>query len=188
MKIWSYSQSHRIEGKGLVVEKANKYLEACEIHGNSPDSVRTYNFGLMTFFRWFGEDWKKFEKFTQKDVQDWMTHLKKKEFKPNTINQRLVCIRGFYKFCFGNHVPHVAGVLYPSGYYRNSRTSPFGNSYPRRKLIELRVKVPHRIIDHMYIVVLPHIFNSIKSDKLGSTKHMEVSNGFRSFKEENQQL
>ena len=181
MKIWSYSQSHRIEGKGLVVEKANKYLEACEIHGNSPDSVRTYNFGLMTFFRWFGEDWKKFEKFTQKDVQDWMTHLKKKEFKPNTINQRLVCIRGFYKFCFGNHVPHVAGVLYPSGYYRNSRTSPFGNSYPRRKLIELRVKVPHRIIDPMYIVVLPHIFNSIKSDKLGSTKHMEVSNGFRSF-------
>ena len=70
MKIWSYSQSHRIDGAGDLIDKANKYFEACEVHGNSPDSVRTYVFALMTFFRWFGSDLKKFEKFTQKDLQD----------------------------------------------------------------------------------------------------------------------
>lgn len=147
MKIWSYSQSHRIDGAGDLIEKANKYFEACEVHGNSPDSVRTYVFALMTFFRWFDADLKKFEKFTQKDLQDWMHCLQKKMFKPNTINQRLVCIRGFYKFCFGNYLPHAAGVLYPHGYYHQRGRNSFGGSYPKRRLIELRVKVPHRLMD-----------------------------------------
>ncbi len=150
MKIWSYSQSHRIEGKGNLVEKANKYLETCEIHGNSPDSVRTYAFALIVFFRWFDGDIKKFEKFTQKGLQDWMGHLTKEGFKPTTINHRLVCIRGFYRFCFAKFLPHEAGVIYPVGYYHNrARGSPFLGSMPRRRLTELKVRVPHRVMDPM---------------------------------------
>lgn len=150
MKIWSYSQSHRIDGSGKLVDKANKYFEAAEVHGCSPDSVRTYAFGLMTFFRWLNDDWNKFEKFNQKDLQDWMIFLKGKGFKPNTINQRLNCIRGFYKFCFGTPIPHAAGVLYPRGYtHVGGRRGLYRTPYPQRRVTELKVKVPQRVMDPM---------------------------------------
>ena len=148
MKIWSYSQSHRIDGEGVLVERANKYFEAAEVHGCSPDSVRTYVFGLMTFFRWLESDWEMFENFNQKNLQDWMTALKKKGFKPNTINQRLNCVRGFYKFCFGGPIPHAPGVLYPRGYtHVGHRKALYRTPYPQRKITELKVKVPKPVLD-----------------------------------------
>ncbi len=148
MKIWSYSQSHRIDGKGILVDKANKYFESAEVHGCSPDSVRTYAFGLMTFFRWLKNDWAKFEKFNQKHLQDWMIHLKEKGFKPNTINQRLECIRGFYKFCFGGPIPHAAGVIYPRGYTNTSgRRGLYRSPFPQRRPTELKVRVPYQVMD-----------------------------------------
>lgn len=148
MKIWSYSQSHRIEGTGALVDKANKYFEAAEVQGCSPDSVRTYAFGLMTFFRWLKDDWNRFEHFNQKDLQDWMVFLSGKGFKPNTINQRLNCIRGFYRFCFGGPIPHAPGVLYPRGYtHVGGRTGLYRTPYPQRRVTELKVKVPQKMMD-----------------------------------------
>jgi site-specific recombinase XerD len=148
LKIWSYSLSHRIDGTGVLVEKANKYFEAAEVHGCSPDSVRTYAFGLMTFFRWLNQDWNKFEKFNQKDLQDWMSFLKNKGLKPNSINQRLNCVRGFYRFCFGGPIPHAAGVIYPRGYTNVSgRRGLYRSPYPQRRVTELKVKVPQRVMD-----------------------------------------
>jgi site-specific recombinase XerD len=150
MKIWSYSQSHRIDGDGKLVEQANKFFEACEVHGNSMDSVRTYVFGLMKFFRWLKSDWSRFEKFTQKDLQDWMTELIKQNLKPNSVNQRLNCVRGFYRFCFGSAIPHAPGVLYPKGYYRNHRHSLYSSQRAgRRPERELYVKVPRPIMNPM---------------------------------------
>lgn len=163
MKIWSYSQSHRIDGDGVLVEKANKYFEACEVHGNSMDSVRTYVFGLMTFFRWLNSDWKKFENFNQKDLQEWMIFLKNKNFKANSINQRLNCVRGFYRFCFGQPVPHAAGVLYPKGYYRGPKRGIYGQRGARRRNErELYVKVPQRIIDPMPPKDVDRFLSSLK--------------------------
>jgi site-specific recombinase XerD len=148
LKIWSYSQSHRIDGEGELVERANKFFEACEIHGLSPDTVRTYAFALMALFRWMRGDWKIFEEFNQKTLQDWMHHLKREGMKPRSINQRLVCVRGFYRFCFGNTVPHAAGVLYPKGYYKAPRRgTPYHAPRQRRPFLELRVKVPKQVVD-----------------------------------------
>lgn len=150
MKIWSYSQSHRIDGEGPLVVKANKYFEAAEVQGCSPDSVRTYVFGLMTFFRWLGEDWHKFEKFNQKDLQDWMTFLSQNGFKPNTVNQRLNCVRGFYRFCFAQPIPHAAGVIYPRGHtHVSGRRGLYRSPFPQRRITELKVKVPDKIMDPM---------------------------------------
>jgi hypothetical protein len=39
----------------------------------------------MSFFKWLDEDFKKFEKFDQKKLQDWMADLKKQELKPRSI-------------------------------------------------------------------------------------------------------
>jgi len=149
MKIWSYSQSHRIDGEGKLVEKANKFFEACEVHGNSMDSVRTYVFGLMRFFHWIKSDWTKFEKFTQKDLQDWMASMKKEGLKPNSINQRLNCVRGFYRFCFNSTIPRAPGVLYPKGYYRNRRYFNYSDNAGRRPNRELYVKVPKPVMKPM---------------------------------------
>jgi integrase/recombinase XerC len=148
LKVWSYSQSHRIEGKGQLIAKSDQFFESCEIQGLSPDTVRSYAFGLLSFFRWLKEDWKKFEGFTQKDLQDWMHHLKIQKLKPRSINQRLVCARAFYRFCFGKDLPHAAGVLYPKGYFKGPRRTGLGLHSARRKsFLELKVKVPHEVVD-----------------------------------------
>lgn len=148
MKIWSYSLSHRIDGKGKLVEKANNYFETCEVHGLSSDTVRSYAYTLMAFFDWLGEDWNSFEKLSQKTLQDWLVELKNLGLKPRSINQMLVCARGFYRFCFGAAVPHSAGVLYPRAHYKGARTNQLGQPYRRRRpFLELKVKVPKEVVD-----------------------------------------
>lgn len=148
MKIWSYSQSHRIDGDGELVKKANRYFEAGEVHGLSPDTVRSYAFTLMAFFVWIKSDWKTFEDLDQRKLQDWLTHLKSVGLKPRSINQMLVCVRAFYRFNFAKGVPHAAGVLYPKAHYRGPRRNERGDLYRRRRdFLELKVKVPHEVVN-----------------------------------------
>lgn len=85
------------------------------MQGLSPDTTRSYAYTLMAFFKWLGEDWGAFESLSQKSLQDWLVELKSLGLKPRSINQMLVCTRGFYRFCFGGSAPHSAGVLYPRG-------------------------------------------------------------------------
>ena len=108
LKIWSYSFSTRIEGKGDLVKKANNYFEVLEVQGFSPKSIQTYAFVLLTFFRWLEADYARFKSFTQKHLQDWMIHCQKKNLKPNSINQRLATVRAFYFF---QHMHLTAPVL-----------------------------------------------------------------------------
>ena len=149
MKLWSHDFSTRIDGKGALVDKANQYFEALEIHGFSPLTIQTYASTLIVFFRWLKSDWERFEKFNQKDLQDWMIYSSKKELRPHTINQRLGCARTFYRFCFGKKIPDAPGVLYRRGYFRPRRGS--ANlalvSVPIRQRLELHVRVPKRVPD-----------------------------------------
>lgn len=150
MKIWSYNFSTRIDGKGKLVEQANKYFEVLEVQGFSPKSIQTYAFVLITFFKWLDSDWERFEIFNQKNLQDWLIDLSTRALKPNSINQRLCCVRAFYFFCFGKKLPHAAGVLYPKGYLKAKRNGPLSMSIPSRKVnLELRVKQPIRMMDPM---------------------------------------
>lgn len=94
-KVTKYLCYYRIEGTGRLIEKADKYLEACEVHNMSNGTVGTYAYCLVSLFRWLKNSWEKFERFTQKDLQDWMVALKAEELSPRTINQRLCCACGF---------------------------------------------------------------------------------------------
>jgi len=103
---------------------------------------------LVGLIRWLKNSWEKFEVFTQKDLQDWMIALRAENLSPRTINQRLCCARAFYRFCFGKNIPHAAGVLYPKAHYKGQRKIPFGISRrDRRGFLELKVKVPHKVMD-----------------------------------------
>ncbi len=148
LKIWSYQFSTRIDGKGELIEKANKYFETLEVHGFAPLSIQTYAFVLMTFFRWIKNDWQKFENFDQKKLQDWMFELSEKNYQPNSINQRLVCVRSFFQFCFGNKIPDAPGVIYRKGYvkYRRAGYLGLGVVAPKARL-EMHVRVPKKIMD-----------------------------------------
>lgn len=150
MKIWSHDFSTRIDGDGKLVEKANNYFEALEVQGFSPKTIQTYAFVLITFFRWIDKDWKKFEKFTQKELQDWLMVLSRRALKPNSINQRLCCVRAFYFFCFGKRLPHAPGVIYPKGSLKTRRVGPLGLHISRKKAdLELQVKKPTHVLDPM---------------------------------------
>lgn len=148
LKIWAYSQSYRIDGTGTLIERANDFFLAAEVNGLSMDTVRTYAFALMAFFRWLKSDWDAFEGATQKTLQDWMHAMQRQGMKPRSINKRLTIASSFYRYAFGKAVPHAPGVLYPKAYYRGPRrirgrrahgASPFH--------VQLKVKVPHQVMD-----------------------------------------
>ncbi len=117
--------------------------------GLSPDTIRSYAFTLLSFFRWLKEDWSKFKKFNQKNLQSWMFHLNEIEkLKPRSINMRLCCIRAFYRFSFDAEIPHAAGVLYPKAHYRGPRRYFMGlKSKPRQRFTQLKIKVPRKVVD-----------------------------------------
>ncbi len=148
VKVWTHNFSTRIDGKGALVTKANQYFEALEVNGFSPATIQTYAFVLITFFRWLSEDWETFEKFTQKDLQDWMISLSKKNYQPHSINQRLGCVRTFYQFCFGKKIQTAPGVLFRRGYYRSRRVRGLF-SVPSKQHLELQVKIPKKILEPM---------------------------------------
>ena len=163
MKIWSHSLSFRIDGKGALIDKANKYFEAGEVHGLSPDTVRSYAYTLMAFFLFIEEDWPLFESLDQKKLQDWMFHLKEIGLKPRSINQMLVCVRGFYRFSFGKVIPHAAGVLYPKSHYRGSRRNVLGVPYRKSTgQLELKIKVPHEVVDPVKPEEIDELLKNLK--------------------------
>lgn len=148
IRVWSYSQSHRLDGKGELVSKANEFFETAEVQGVSMDTVRAYAYALLALFRWLNCDWEKFAAFTQKSLQDWMAYLKSKNFKARTINHRLCTARAFYRYSFGNDLPHAPGVLYPRGYFRGQRGAPLRPSRGVRRMhLELRTKVEKKVVD-----------------------------------------
>lgn len=162
MKIWSYSFSTRIDGKGKLVDQANKYFEVLEVQGFSPKSIQTYAYVLITFFRWLNSDWGQFKKFTQKNLQDWLIALNKRQLKAHSINQRLCTVRAFYRFCFGKSLPHAPGVLYPKGFYRAPRRTRLGLFRPSKKSnLELRVKVPAKVMDPLTPKEVDHFLSDI---------------------------
>jgi site-specific recombinase XerD len=148
MKIWSYSLSFRIDGEGVLIEKANTFLEKGEIHGLSSDTAKAYAYAMMALFRHLKKDFHKLETFSQHDLQSWMGIMKKAGLKPRSINHRLTVARSFYKFCFGKDIPHAPGVLYPHARYKNSQLNHKNHrSLYRPQFLELKVKVPYEVIN-----------------------------------------
>ncbi len=150
MKVVSQENSYRINGPGRFFERVNAFLQTMDLRGMSPQSARSYAFDLLALFRYLQtleKTWTK--KFTQKDLQTWMFHCQKQNLKARSINRRLACVRVFYRYCFGAHIPHAAGVLYPKGYYKGPRRdSRLGLFFPaRRGLLELKIRIPREVID-----------------------------------------
>lgn len=163
LKIWTHGFSFRIDGKGSLIDKANSYFEVLELQGFSPDTNRSYAYALLSFMRWFGADFKKFEVFNQKNLQDYMFYLKKKNDQPTSINQRLSCVRAFYRFCFNQIIPMAPGVLLQRTNYKHKmkRASFLGLQARRTKpFLELKVKVPKKIADPL----LPEDVDKFLSD------------------------
>ncbi len=150
LKIWTHCFSFRIDGKGSLIDKANSYFEVLEIQGFSPDTNRAYAYALLSFMRWFGADFKKFKALNQKDLQDYMFYLNQKNKKPSSVNQRLSCVRAFYRFCFNQVIPMAPGVLRQRTNYKHTtkRASFLGLGARRTEpFLELKVKIPKKIAD-----------------------------------------
>jgi len=150
MKVILRDKSYRVDGLGRFFERANEFLQAMDLRGMSPQSARAYAFDLIALCKWLetmDKTWTK--KFTQKDLQSWMFQCQRENLKARSMNRRLACVRVFYRYCFGAHIPHAAGVLYPKGYYKGPRRdSRLGLFFPaRRGLLELKIRVPREVID-----------------------------------------
>lgn len=149
VRVWSYSQSHRLTGEGKLVTRANDFFEKAEVQGCSFDSVRAWAYGLLAFSRFAKNNYEFFESLTQKNLQDFMVHLRsEKKLSARSVNLRLSTVRHFYQFCFGKPIPHAAGVLYPPGHYRGGTKSPLRPGRPRRReSLQLKIKLEKKVMD-----------------------------------------
>lgn len=149
MKVVKLKSSFKIDGSDKFTELANNFFKIIEAQNQSMATIRSYAYDLVCLHRWLEHNnllWNK--KISQKDLQSWMIDCNNKNLKPRSINRRLACARVFYRFCFGQHIPHSAGVLYPKGQYKNTRRdSRLGLfTISRRPLMELKVKVPKAVM------------------------------------------
>jgi len=152
MKVINAGTSFRLNSDHSFARQANEFLEIQEARGLSGQTIRSYAYDLLAFFRWLERQkciWT--DRFSQKDLQDWMVTLTKSH-KPRSINRMLVCVRVFYRFCFDNDLPHAAGVIYPRGHYKPRREGRLGLfSQPARRNVNLRIQVPKTIMESLSI-------------------------------------
>ncbi len=150
MRVVFYDQKFKIIDGGIFYTKSNEFLEIMICKGFSQATARSYAYDLIGLSRWIKSQnisWNR--KFSQKNLQSWMFHCQEQNLEPRSINRRLASVRMFYRFCYGCHVPHSAGVLYSKGSSRSSRRESRLGLFkiPQKSFLELHVKVPRKIVD-----------------------------------------
>ncbi len=82
------------------MEKAieNYIYYLTHIRHYSEHTTSSYFFDLNKFNLYLKSTHKDFKNLSDKDVQEYMNHLKKEHYKVSTINRKIVCLRNFYKY------------------------------------------------------------------------------------------
>jgi integrase/recombinase XerC len=164
MKVLKLKDSFSIDGTGEFIKWANDFLSMNKMRAHSPYTVKSYAYDLVKFGRWLQKrniTWN--SAFTQKTLQEYLITCQIVKLKPRSINRKLACIRVFYRFCFGQFIPHASGVLYPKAHFRRRRDVRIGLFFPRRNHVcELKVKVPAQLIDPLKPIEVDAFLTDIK--------------------------
>ncbi len=102
-------------------EAIKKYLDYLQyIRHYSLKTISSYHFDLDKFYLYLKQTHQDFKELTDKDVQEYMNHLKKEHYKVSSINRKIVCLRNFYKY-YVNEVDE--NILNPMVNYSTLKSS-----------------------------------------------------------------
>jgi integrase/recombinase XerC len=141
--------SHRLVFAGKKVEVPNRFLEAIEVRGLSPKTVRAYAYDLLLLYRWLSVSRKSFRQLRQTELFEFISWDKKRGANPHSINRRLSVYRHFYRFSFGKDLPLGVRVASPSPYFAGPGRDRYLGIWRarRRDRLQLRVRAHRTIVE-----------------------------------------
>ena len=141
--------SFRLAGDVALVKLGNRFLDALDVRGLSPQTLRAYGYDLLSLQRWLDAARKQLRQLQQVDLIDFIRQQKAKGAKPRSINRQLTTIRIFYRFCIGKDLPAGRGAIHSSPHYKGrGRERDLGLHRLRKpRRLDLRVRTPKELVE-----------------------------------------
>src|SRR5262245_47992415 len=100
------------------MQQASRFLEALQMRGLSPMTIRAYAYDLPLLYRWLERAQKKLEQLTAADLIEFIADQRNAMAEPRSINRRLTTIRLLFRFHTDRDLDVGPGVSLPSPYYK----------------------------------------------------------------------
>lgn len=143
-----YSPYRLVDASGTAVAAVNDFLDAQAARGLSVESLRSYAYSLLSFWRWFAEQQKDLSELEEADLFEYIRYQRETTSAATTLNHRLTAVRCLYRFHTGCDLPAGRRSFRARSHpYHNSVASESGYLYPsRRRIPQLRVKKARRVV------------------------------------------
>lgn len=153
-----------LSDSGRSLRQGNQFLQAIEVRGLSFMTVRAYGYDLVMLYRFLKAMRRGIKSLTQGDLLKFIEYQKKTNAAPKSINRRLTTARSFYRFCMGKDLPTSKGTVLVGGYYKGAgKEGCLGlNPRSRRRFIQLRVKVPQKLVEPLTIPQVQKFIDTLR--------------------------
>jgi integrase/recombinase XerC len=157
-------QYRLVDAARRPIAQANRFLAAVATRGLSPATVRAYGFDLVTLYRWLTRHELALAALSKDRVLRYINAQRLVGAQPTTINRRLATARLIYRFCTGRELDPECVVVPPALVYRaRRRDRQLGVHFvPRRHRVQLRVKVPRRIVEPLTGAEVRHFLRTLR--------------------------
>lgn len=159
-----------VGSNGQSIGEANEFLNKVATLGRSPETVCTYAYDLLNFFRWLSSENIKLKDITKSLLLLYIhyqheSYHGKNKITPATINHRLTVVRCIYQYHFNQDIPSGRRLIKQksSFFFRHMRSMPcrphkFGST---RKSI--RVKMSRKVVKPLTRIEVARFFDSLKT-------------------------
>ncbi|NKB15939.1 MAG: tyrosine-type recombinase/integrase [Sphingomonadales bacterium] len=169
-----------VDGRQRPIVPANRFLTSVTARGLSIATVRAYGFDLVTLYRWLEHSRLTLALLSKDKLLQYISSQQVAGAQPATINRRLSTARLLYRFCTGRDLD-VAHRIAGSVYALRRRDRQLGLHFmPRRHRIQLRVKVPHRVVEPLTGAEVRAFLRSLRRYRDLAIVHLMLMCGLRS--------
>jgi len=169
-----------VDGRRRPIAPATRFLTSVAARGLSSATVRAYGFDLVTLYRWLEHSQYTLASLSKDKLLQYISAQRVAGAQPTTINRRLSTARLLYRFCTGRDLD-VAPRIATSVYAVRRRDRQIGlHVMPRRHRIQLRVKVPYRVVEPLTSAEVRHFLRSLRRYRDLAIVHLMLMCGLRS--------
>ncbi|NWG12049.1 MAG: tyrosine-type recombinase/integrase [Acidobacteria bacterium] len=157
----------------------NRFLDAQQLRGLSPRSLRAYGYDLLNFIRWW---WQRshpsLARLDENRSLDYVRFQLAADPKPTpqTVNHRLAVLRCLYRFHCQHDIPRKRGSVLSIHKTRD----PLGFGKPGRVWVPLRLKQPQRVVIPLSRQEVSRFWSSFRSFRDLAILGLMLLNGLRS--------
>jgi integrase/recombinase XerD len=183
LRVCIHHGNHQLfHDSGAPLEEANRFLNALNIRGLSPRTIRAYAFDLLALYRWMHAGGHCLKELSPSTLLDFIAHERRRQAQPSSINRRLTVCRLLHSFYYPDGLVSAAGTSLPSPYYRGpGRDRRLGIHLRRKKSASvLRVKTPVKQVAPLAVEQIRAYLRGIRRYRDMAIVHLMLLCGLRS--------